>query len=293
MASTVFISHAGDDFARAVQVAGALEAAEIRTRFDRAELTLGASFLTFMNEALSMSDYCLLLWSTRAAATPWVQMEWEAALYRAVREKRSFLVVGRLEDTDVPALLGPRLRVDLFPELAPGVAALVTAWRSDRLAEQQTGKPVGAALTDNQHSDDRRETIYLDSEQFRMTTPVSVRLDEPAGTVVDRIVTSFRLPQELSHAGMVGIRFSYQLVDGEQALARAKSLGAQGVKAGQVLTLQTTMTPFSTAHPVKGELAPTLFRGEADGGADLKPALRQASKEYQQAVARAGLRSLK
>jgi TIR domain len=289
MASTVFISHAGGDSPRAAEVARALEIADIRTRLDRAELTLGASFLTFMNQALTTSDYCLLLWSARAAATPWVQMEWEAALYRTVREKRSFLVVGRLEDTNVPPLLEPRLRVDLFPALEPGVSALVSAWRSDRAAEQQTGKPVAAASTGTQPPGDRPHTLYLDSEQFRMTTPISVSLDEPAGAVLDRVVASLGLPQELSHGGMLGVRFSYQLIAGDQVLARAKPLAMQGVKDGQVLTLQTTMAPFSTADPVTGELTAAVFRGEG-GGADVKVALRQASKEYQQAVARAGLR---
>ena len=106
MASTVFVSHAGADALRAAAVAGLLTASGLDVRYDRDELRLGDSFLAFMNDALSVSDYCLLLWSRQAAATPWVQLEWEAALYRSVNEKHGFLVVGRLEDIAAPALLG-------------------------------------------------------------------------------------------------------------------------------------------------------------------------------------------
>src|SRR4051812_5216578 len=115
MASTVFVSHAGADALQAAAVANLLTASGVDVRYDRNELRLGDSFLAFMNGALAASDYCLLLWSRNAAATPWVQVEWEAAFYRSVKEKQGFLVTGRLENIPVPPLLGPRLHVDFFP----------------------------------------------------------------------------------------------------------------------------------------------------------------------------------
>ena len=87
MTPTVFISHAGGDTPCASEVADSMRGAGIAVRFDRAEATLGDSFLSFMEDSLHASDYCLLLWSRRAASTPWVQMEWESALYRSVAEK--------------------------------------------------------------------------------------------------------------------------------------------------------------------------------------------------------------
>ena len=77
MSSTVFISHAGADATRAAEVASISRSRRNNTRFDRAELALGDTFLTFMTHALTTSDYCLLLWSAQAAATPWVAMEWK------------------------------------------------------------------------------------------------------------------------------------------------------------------------------------------------------------------------
>src|ERR1700681_1093949 len=138
MSQIVFISHAGADSAKAAAVAELLNRAGIEVRFDRQELRLGDSFLSFMESALSTADYCLLLWSKFAAGTPWVQLEWEAALYRSVQQKRSFLVLALLEEAPVPVLLGPRLRINLFPDLQTGVADIVIAWRADRAAEKET-----------------------------------------------------------------------------------------------------------------------------------------------------------
>lgn len=294
MSSTVFISHAGADTGRAAEVAQSLTAAGIRVRFDRAELTLGDSFLRFMNQALTTSDYCLLLWSARAAGTPWVEAEWEAAFYRSVRDKRSFLVTGRLEELPVPALLGPRLCVDLFPTLEPGITSLVTAWRSDRTAEARTGKPVVPAGTDAPVRAQDRATVYVDSEQFRMTAPIAVDLEEPAGVLLDRVVSTFSLPRELSHDGLLGVRLAYQLLAADQPLSRATPPVQQGIESGRVLTLQTTMTPFSVAQPVSGQLGPSTFRGESPESHQFQEleeaALRQATKEYRTALTRAGLR---
>jgi hypothetical protein len=63
MSKSVFISHAGADSAQAAVVSQLLMEADIIARFDRKELQLGDSFLTFMETALSSADYCLLLWS--------------------------------------------------------------------------------------------------------------------------------------------------------------------------------------------------------------------------------------
>jgi hypothetical protein len=291
MPTTVFISHAGADAMRAAEVVGILTRSNIRTSFDRAELTLGDSFLTFMNRALNTSDYCLLLWSHQASATPWVELEWEAALYRSVREKRSFLIIGRLEEVDVPALLAPRLRIDLFPALEPGMTALVNTWRADRAAETDSGKPVGAPWAKSLPTLEGAATVYIDSEQFSMTAPVGVKLEEPAGALLDRVVASFGLPRELSYSGKLGVRLSYQLFDRESVLARTQSLAEQGITAGRVLTLETTMTPFSTSAPIQGQHSPTVFRGGSDAN-DRNAALLDAMRDYRAAVARAGLSSV-
>ena len=87
---------------------------------------------------------------------------------------------------------------------------------------------------------------------------------------------------------MIGVRLSYQLLDGEVVLTRARTLREQGVGGTRVLTLQTTMTPFSTAAPVSGAVSTVVFRG-GSSGAETTAALRAATKQYREAIARAGL----
>jgi hypothetical protein len=169
--------------------------------------------------------------------------------------------------------------------------ALVNTWHTDRAAETDSRKPVGAPRTESLPRLEEAATVYIDSEQFGMTAPVDVKLEEPAGWLLNRVVASFGLPSELSYSGKLGVRFSYQLFDKESVLARTQSLAEQGITAGRVLTLETTMTPFSTSAPVQGQHSPTVFRGGPDAN-DRDTALHHAMRDYRAAVARAGLGSV-
>jgi TIR domain len=259
MAKVIFLSHAGFDALKATAVAHELQCAGIDVRFDRQELCLGDGFLTFMDQALSTSDYCLLLWSRHAAAVQWVRMEWEAALYRSVQEKRSFLVAGLLEDFPLPALIAPRLRTDLFPELQPGLGRIIDTWQADRVAEHQTQRPVASAPL-SKASVPGTSTIYVTSEAFGITTPLGANLDEPAGLYLDRIVDVFKLPKVFDHDGRIGVRFGYRLKLGSKTLERGLALTAQQVTDRSVLWLETTMTPYAQSDPMAGSIHPATFR---------------------------------
>lgn len=277
MAKVIFLSHAGADAAKALAVANCLQSAGIDVRFDRQELRLGDVFLTFMEQALSTSDYCLLLWSRQAAATEWVRMEWEAALYRSVQEKRGFLVAALLEDLPLPALLAPRLRADLFPELQPGLGRIIDTWLADRVAEQQTQRPVASAPL-AQGATPGTSTVYVTSEAFGITTPLTVNLDAPAGIYLDQLVDTFRLPKVFDHDGRIGVRFSYRLKLGDVSLERGLPLATQQVVDRSVLWLETVMTPYAQSDPMAGALQPAVFR-HSGLSAGLPPAKRPDHRE--------------
>ena len=127
-------------------------------------------------------------------------MEWESALYRSVQEKRAFLVTGRLEEAALPPLLAPRLRVDLFPELQPGVDQIVETWRADRSAESATQRPVaGSPIA--QPEGGETSTVYVTSDAFGITVPVPVDLNAPAGLLLDRVVARAALPRRWEYGG--------------------------------------------------------------------------------------------
>ena len=260
MSQTIFISHAGADAAKASIVAGHLKDTGIDARFDRAELSLGDSFIGFMESALEQSDYCLLLWSQKASLTPWVNLEWESALYKSVQEKRSFLVTARLEDFALPVLLGPRLMVDLFPDFQPGLGQLIDTWKADRAAEQQTHTPVAGGKTVNE-TPDERATLYITSDEFGITLPMKVDLNAPAGVYLDRLIQAYDLPTILDYKGRSGVKYAYSFVLGNGGLERGKPLASQGVSDKSVVTLETKMTPFSQTSAVSGSLGVATFRG--------------------------------
>jgi hypothetical protein len=174
-------------------------------------------------------------------------------------EKRAFLLAGRLEATPLPALLAPRLRVDLFPELQPGIRQVVDTWRGDREAETITQRPVAASPL-SRPADPERNTVYVTSEAFGITVPVKADLDAPAGVLLDRIVDRARLPKVWQYEGRIGVRFSYTLMNGEQELDRGRPFSAQNVVDKSVLWLKTRMSPFSDAAPMEGSLTAMTFR---------------------------------
>ena len=284
----MFISHAGTDSARAAAVAEILTGSGIDVRLDRKELYLGDSFLAFMNSALTDSDYCLLLWSQNAAGTPWVQIEWESALYRSVTEKRAFLVAGRLEDNPLPALLAPRLRVDLFPELQPGIGQIIDTWRADRNAEQATQRPVASSPI-AQQDDAEPNTVYVTSEAFGITVPVRVDLNAPAGLLLDRIVARAALPKVWQWEGKIGVRFTYTLMNDEKPLDRRKSLAVQDVADRSVVWLKTRMSQFSDAAPIQGSVLDVTLRYSVAFRPENFSSLDRARERYLAAIHHAGL----
>lgn len=261
-ARSVFISHAGSNRAEAGRVRDLLQASNLEVRLDVNEVQPGVSFVAFMESALSRSDYCLLLWSQAAGESKWVRVEWEAALHRAVSDAPGFLVVCRLENHEVPALLRPRLFVDLFPQLEPGVDRVLTLLKDDAAAGELTNRPVAkpkTALTDE--GDGAR--IYITSKLFGRTFPIRVPLTMPVVAVIDKVVSGLELPREMPGGHGVGLRFDYGLATEQGTLVDTKSLGDQGIGENGVLWLETTVGPFSGTQPVRTSEGRATFRSAA------------------------------
>ncbi len=255
---------------------------------DREQISLGDNFLEFMEAALSKCDYCLLLWSKAASQRPWVQLEWEAALYRTIQESRKFLVVGRLEDYPVPALLAPRLKIDLFPDSLLGIRNLIQLWKEDTFAARATHRPVGLPampLTD----DSSGSTVYITSNLFSLTIPVQLYFHIPTGMHLDRLIADLHLPTVFDYQGKLGVHLEYRLVHNKMNMERDKSLADQGAKPGDVLWLEVTMKPFSSVMPIRGKLETVSFRGDEPDDENWSVARQAAHIQLLTAISRAGL----
>ncbi|HEX4951553.1 MAG TPA: toll/interleukin-1 receptor domain-containing protein [Blastocatellia bacterium] len=285
MASQVFISHAGADSTQASAIALTLEKTGIHTQLDKQMLQLGDRFLQFMEKALVECDYCLLLWSKAASEREWVQLEWEAALYRTVKEARRFLIVARLENHPLPALLAPRLFVEFFPRLNPGIDKFISLCQEDQAAAINSGRPVGQA-TAVVNEDREGETIYITSELFQLTIPLRVKLEAPVGVFVDQLISDLMLPRQHDYQGLVGIRYEYKLVHESRRLVREKSFNSQGIGVNSILYLEVDVTPFAARPPVQGTLVSATFRGEPKAE---EVAMKEARRALLRAVSKAGL----
>ena len=77
---TVFLSYAREDLDQAVQIERQLVAEGVTVWRDHEQLRAGQSWPKALGEAIAANDVLLLLWSERAAASAFIELEWCTAL---------------------------------------------------------------------------------------------------------------------------------------------------------------------------------------------------------------------
>lgn len=76
---------------------------------DSGEIKPGDSIPGKVNEALSLADVVLVIWSRNASNSRWVGAELDVAITRLISNDDSVRVISvRLDDTELPPLLAPR-----------------------------------------------------------------------------------------------------------------------------------------------------------------------------------------
>ena len=175
----------------------------------------------------------------------------------------------------------------LHPQITPGIDELILVWRRDAKVKEATGRPVASARSVPTSTGDQNQ-IYVTSDYFAITTPISVDLNGPAGLLLDRLRDTFDLPTQLDYDGKLGVRFEYRFRLGDHVLNRGLSLSQQGVEPGGVLWLEFDMIPFSTKNPIKGELSVSTFRSD-DPRSDWQLACGAARTTMLKQVEAAGL----
>jgi Effector-associated domain 5 len=161
-------------------------------------------------------------------------------------------------------LSGGRTQISTFEEALDRLQARSPGVPPARAEAQDANRPVRAtepALCAPHHGPTR---IYVTSELWDVTLPLQADLAAPAGLVLDRIIEACRLPRSVQHDDRVGFRLNYSLSVRDRALGRSEPLGAQGIDAGDVLSLVTKIMPFAGATPVEGEMGTVSFRRSGD-----------------------------
>ena len=105
-----FISYTKADLVQAGEIRQVLEHAGYSTVMQAEDAQSGESFVAWINRELDASRHTLAVVSQAYLASEWCQREVEATLN--TRRRRLFVV--RIEDCEVPPLLRPISRIDLF-----------------------------------------------------------------------------------------------------------------------------------------------------------------------------------
>ena len=120
----VFLSYASEDRDTAIRIAEGLGKLGVQTWFDA--VPLGQSFSKRITEAISASDYLVLLLSPHALASDWVKYELDAALMAKELTARDITILPVLiADTEIPGFLKGIVYLDCRKNIEQGIERLV------------------------------------------------------------------------------------------------------------------------------------------------------------------------
>ena len=105
----IFVSHAGPDRDVADKLAADLRDAGHEIKVDTHELKLGDSSIDFMNSAIADAHTVIILYSEHTKEARWQKLEIDAAVWNEVAQDGGTCIVVKLDDSQVPPLLGPKL----------------------------------------------------------------------------------------------------------------------------------------------------------------------------------------
>jgi hypothetical protein len=108
---SIFIAHNHKDKELSERIAKALEFEDMHPRIDFWEVAPGDNFVKWMEEAMSVSKFLVLIWSKNAAESEWVKHEWTSFLPRTLGDKSIKIIPIRIDGTPVPNLLKPISRI--------------------------------------------------------------------------------------------------------------------------------------------------------------------------------------
>ena len=128
---TVFLSYAREDLEEAGRIARELAAAGVTVWRDQEQLHVGQTWPKALGEAIAASDALLLLWSSRAGASSFVELEW----CTAVALRRTVLPC-LLDQTPLPPSLAA---IEAVP--AAGIAAAARKFLAAPAGETKSPDP--------------------------------------------------------------------------------------------------------------------------------------------------------
>jgi len=112
----IFISHAGNDSEIAQQLYGDLRNVGHEVRIDLHELKLGDDTIDFMNEGIANAHTNIIIFSHNTPKAKWQKLEINAAVWNETAQAGGKVIVVKVDDAQLPPLLGPRMYGSLAPD---------------------------------------------------------------------------------------------------------------------------------------------------------------------------------
>ena len=112
----IFVSHAAKDAKVATELTLQLRNAGHDAKVDTLDLGLGDDAIAFMNDGIANAAAVIVLFSEHTPKAPWQKLEIDAAIWSQVAQNGGRCIVVRLDDTQLPPILGPKVYGRLEPD---------------------------------------------------------------------------------------------------------------------------------------------------------------------------------
>jgi hypothetical protein len=224
----VFISFADPDKADAERLVVELEIYGINAFFAPRDTLPGENFVARLSNTIADSDYFVLLVSAASVDRPWVELEWTTALARELNERRAFLFLVRLDDSQ-----------------------LVKAWQRDwSLRKRDIFVLPAPGLTKTSISD--TIGIYIFNEAFSVQHFIRVASSLTGRQLYTQVRSDLALKTQVeAFEGQLGMRFKYLLLHNEKSIKPKDSLDQMGIKDETCLDMQVTIEHFGPDQDIQ------------------------------------------
>jgi hypothetical protein len=174
----LFLSHSSSDKQFVRRLVADLKALNLNVWIDEQELRVGDSMVQVISEALTATDYLLIVLSEASTRSKWVQAELNAALMAQLSNGGTVVLPVRIDDSIAPPLLRDRLYADFRSAYQAGLRSLIevlsqesppTALRESWRTRPTTPLEICTAALITQSDADVRRRIHrrLDRTQIR------------------------------------------------------------------------------------------------------------------------------
>jgi hypothetical protein len=185
----IFISHAGADSSIAIRLARDLKNAGHDTKIDREELTLGSNSIRFMNDGIAFAHTIIILYSKNTPEASWQNLEIEGAYWNEIEQNGGTCIVIRLDDTNLPPLLGSKLFGEIKDDKS--YKQVLEKLCTEILPKKATSSIVSEALASESQNPFRRIRAEYFEDRPDLLAKTFASLDPVKSGKLEEIMPSF------------------------------------------------------------------------------------------------------